>query len=173
MTDILNVFEYNQHFVAMMNVINAARINPPEGGHKHHIVPRCWFKKYNLQIDNSKDNLVLLSEDDHLKVHKLAALCIKGADMHCKMAYSVHRLHGSFRGMHHTEETKKKISNNNARYWKGKVPPAAIANKGRKFTEEHRRKLSEAAKHRKGVLSHTNKGMTWKLIDGKRVYSGK
>lgn len=36
------VFEYNQHFVAMMNIINAARLNTPKEGHKHHIIPKCW-----------------------------------------------------------------------------------------------------------------------------------
>ena len=54
--DLSNVFEYNQHFVAMMNVINTARLNAPESGHKHHIVPKCWFKLHNLPVDNSKDN---------------------------------------------------------------------------------------------------------------------
>lgn len=33
--NVCEVFEYNQHFVAMMNVINAARLNPPESGHNH------------------------------------------------------------------------------------------------------------------------------------------
>lgn len=42
MNNILEVFEYNQHFVAMMNVINSARLNPPNKGHKHHIIPKCW-----------------------------------------------------------------------------------------------------------------------------------
>ena len=67
---ITQVFEYNQHFVAMMNIINAARLNPPSKGHKHHIIPRCWFKMNNLPVDNSKDNLVLLSYEDHVKAHK-------------------------------------------------------------------------------------------------------
>lgn len=34
MNNILEVFEYNQHFVAMMNIINAARLNPPESCQK-------------------------------------------------------------------------------------------------------------------------------------------
>lgn len=58
--NILDVFTYNQYFVAMMNIINAARLNPPESGHKHHIIPRCWFKMMKLQVDNSKTNLVML-----------------------------------------------------------------------------------------------------------------
>lgn len=44
MIDILEVFEYNQHFVAMMNIINSARLCNNKVGHKHHIIPRSWFK---------------------------------------------------------------------------------------------------------------------------------
>lgn len=39
-------------------------------------------------------------------------------------------------GLHPSEETKKKISENNARYWKGK-----------QFSEEHKQKLSENHSH--------------------------
>lgn len=158
--NLLDIYEYNQHFVAMMNIINNSRINNNTEGHKHHIIPKCWFKKHNIEIDNSETNTVYLLEEDHCRVHKLAALCIIGADMRSAMAFAVHRLHGSFRGMHHTKEARLKISKNNARVWKGKVPPAALMNKGRIFTEEHRKKLAEA-----------HLGRTWKVIDGKRVFS--
>ena len=160
MTNILNAYIYNQHFVAMMNIINKARLNPPTKGHNHHIIPKCWFKLHNLPVDNSKDNLVLLTEEDHQKVHRLCVLCVKDEPMKSKMIFAVHRLHGSMSGLHHTEDTKKKISTHNARYWKGKVPPASLANKGRILTEEHRTKLSEA-----------HKGKSWKLVNGKRVYT--
>lgn len=161
MANMLDVYEYNQHFVAMMNIINAARLNPPKEGHKHHIVPKCWYRLHNIPVDNSDDNLVLLTYEDHIKVHKLAILCAATIEMKYKMGFAVKRLlKGHFSGMHHTEESKKKISANNAHYWKGKVPPAALANKGRIFTEEHRRKLAEA-----------HLGRTWKVVDGKRVFS--
>jgi len=42
-------------------------------------------------------------------------------------------------------ERRKKISINNARFWLGKVG----ANKGKKFSEEHRRKISESQKGKK------------------------
>ena len=136
MANILDVFEYNQHFVAMMNIINRARLNPPIKGHKHHIVPKCWFKKNELNVDNSKDNLVLLTPEDHQKVHKLTVMCIIGSDMKSKMGFAVHRLHGSMTGMHHTEETKLKLSK---------------AQKGRIVSEETKRKISEAQKGEKNI----------------------
>ena len=128
----LKCFKYNQHFVAMMNIINSARLNPPKEGHKHHIVPRCWFKMNNLPIDNSKDNLVLLSYEDHIKVHKLSILCASTPEMKSKMSFAVHRLlKGNFCGMHHTEESKRKN---------------AEKHKGKHHTEETRRKMSETHK---------------------------
>lgn len=133
--NILEVFEYNQHFVAMMNIINSARLNPPESGHKHHIIPRCFFKMNNLNVDNSDENLVLLSKEQHCKVHKLMSLCAK--DEHLKR-YMV--LAAQFMGLPATslkytptEETRRKISE---------------AHKGLHLSEEHRRKISEANKGR-------------------------
>lgn len=148
MNNILEVFEYNQHFVAMMNVINNARLNPPNKGHKHHIIPKCWFKMNNLPVDNSKDNLVLLTLEDHIKVHKLASLC--SVDTHIKYAMlssvgmltrgerplgikpsesikdkirkTVHEYYDSHKELH-SERTKKgmaSVDRDKLAYWKGK-----------------------------------------------------
>lgn len=141
---ITQVFEYNQHFVAMMNIINSAKLNPPSKGHNHHIIPRCWFKKNNLQVDNSKDNLVLLTPEDHAKVHKLAYLCSKNeikaslrfAYYMTNNIYKEMDLLGSnnpFYGKHHSDESKALISQ--------RCKEA--------FTEERRKKLSESKKGRK------------------------
>ena len=144
-------FRYNQHFVAMMNIINSARLNPPESGHKHHIIPKCWFRMNNLPVDNSKDNLVLLSYEDHIKVHKLAILCSDTKEMASKMGYAVHRLlKGQFKGIHHTEETKQKMSE---------------THKGRTFSDESRRKMSEAAKNK--VLSEEHRRKISEATRGK------
>lgn len=188
-----NVFEYNQHFVAMMNIINAARLNPPKEGHKHHIIPRCWFKMNNLPVDNSKDNLVLLSYEDHVKVHKLAYLCAMTSKFKGKMAYAYLRLtqgeivaNGAFVGEQNSrygrpldKEHSRKISEahkgkhlskehieNVSAALKGKVP----WNKGNRLSEEHRSNLSKA---HKGKNNTWLKGKTWKLVDGKRIWAPK
>ena len=36
---------------------------------KHHILQRNYFKKSNLPVDNSPDNLITLSYCDHCKAH--------------------------------------------------------------------------------------------------------
>lgn len=179
---LLDVFEYNQHFVAMMNIINMARLNPPKEGHKHHIIPKCWFKMNGLNVDNSKDNLVLLSYEDHIKVHKLAYMCALTSKFKGKMAYAYHRLtkgqivangcfngeNNPFYGKHHSEEVRNKMSE---------------SHKGITFSAETRRKLSEANKGRPHtfIMSEENKeknryrykNKTWKVINGKRVWLSK
>ena len=154
------VFVYNQHFVAMMNVINVARLNPPKEGHKHHIVPRCWFKMNNFPIDNSESNLVLLSYEDHIKVHKLSILCAATPELKSKMGFAVHSLlKGNFSGMHHTIETRRKLSESH----KGKHlseetrRKMSEARKGNHHSEETRRKMSEAKKGQPKSEEHKRK----------------
>ena len=165
--NILEVFEYNQHFVAMMNIINFAKLNPPKEGHKHHIIPRCWFKMNNLPVDNSKDNLVLLTYEDHVNVHKLAYLCALTSKFKGKMAYAYHRLtqgevvangafageHNSNYGKHHklTDEARQRISiamrnyiDSHPEYIEG----CRKRSTGRKYSEESRLKKSKSLKGR-------------------------
>ena len=138
---ITKVFEYNQHFVAMMNIINAARLNPPAKGHNHHIIPRCWFKLHNIDIDNSDDNLVLLTYEDHCKVHKLMTLCAKDEDLCKRFKFAYNRVcHCSVLGLKHTNESKAKMSYS-ARHRKSQY-------KGYHLSEERRKQISESMKGR-------------------------
>ena len=135
--NVLEVFEYNQHFVAMMNIINMTRLNPPENGHKHHIIPRCWYKMNGLEVDNSKSNLILLSYEDHCKVHKLMSMCSITEELRHKMICAYNMLmKGTALGISykHTQDTKNKMSESH----KGK--------KRKPFSDETRRKMSEARK---------------------------
>lgn len=43
--------------------------------HKHHIIPRCWFKLNNLTVDDSLSNLVRLPTRDHFLAHYYLCLC--------------------------------------------------------------------------------------------------
>ena len=187
------VYEYNQHFVSMLNIINAARLHPPENGHKHHIIPKCWFKHNNLEVDNSENNVILLSYEDHAKVHKLAYLCAKTTHMRSAMSLAAHRLDKEVtgcpyiftaehrqklsiksKGRHLTEETKKKLSEahkGKPSYWKGKH-----------LTEEAKKKISlnngSRSKEARERVSKQFKGKSnphrvhahWKLVDGRRVW---
>lgn len=193
MINILEVFEYNQHFVAMMNIINNARLNNIIDGHKHHIIPKCWFKWNNLPIDNSNTNLVKLTYEDHCKVHKLAYLCAKTTKMRSAMALAAHRLDKEIigcpyifteehrmriseanKGRKHSDEAKQHMSEGHKGipgYWKGKH-----------LTEEAKRKISlnnasrtkeareRVSKQFKGKPNPHKVHAHWKLINGRRVW---
>ena len=216
--NILDVFEYNQHFVAMMNIINMARLNPPESGDKHHIIPRCWFTMNNLPIDNSDENLVLLNKEQHGKVHKLMSLCAKDEQLKRNMVIAAHlmglpttslkytptdetrkKMSEAHKGLHLSEEHRRKISESKKGHTVTvetlrKMSEALSGNKNPMYRKKHseisRIKMSEAKKGKKswnkGIhmsdeakkkLSETNKGkrkgMTWKLVDGHRVWYNK
>ena len=86
----------------------------------------------------------------------------------CMLKFVTKSEHRSLHNIHQSKETRKKKSE---------------ALKNRQFSEESRKKMSESNKGRipwnKGIarseetrkkISEKLKGMTWKLIDGKRVY---
>jgi len=136
---IYEVFNQNsKYYRQMMDVIVAAKVNPPKQGQVHHIVPRCWFKHYNLEIDNSISNTVLLTWEDHKLVHNLAYKCAKDKWFKSKLAYACHMFGDMEPKYNLSEETKRKISE----ALKGK--PSGM--KGKRATEETKRKQSEAHK---------------------------
>lgn len=152
-----DMFEFNQHFCMMLNIINAARLNPPAYGEQHHIIPRSYFKANGLEIDNSERNLVLLTREDHRKVHILAAKCAQKpyvAAMNRARAWmSADRPdftgeNNPFYGKTFTEEQKRR----RLETYKKHVADGTIHawNKGKHgiYSDETRRKLSEAMKRR-------------------------
>ncbi len=44
---------------------------------KHHIIQRAYYKQYNLPLNNSKANLVVLTHHDHCLAHYYLCLCTK------------------------------------------------------------------------------------------------
>lgn len=128
------------------------------GRNLHHKFPRSFSKKLGEPIDNDKDNLISLSLADHFLVHyyyyKLAK---KGYRQSMATAFtfmakkSIKYMSPDTAEMiakdyeealniehHQSEETRRKISEAN----KGK----SSWSKGKKFSEEHCRKISEALK---------------------------
>lgn len=134
---ILDCFEYNQHFVAMLNIINSSKLNPPKEGHKHHIIPKSWFKMNGLEVDNSEENLVLLSKENHAKVHKLAMFCVKNNTMKAKMYFA-----SSMLGLTPKYKIKYKQSQESIEKMREKL-------KGRKLSQETIEKMREKLKGRK------------------------
>lgn len=144
---ILKCFEYNQHFVAMMNIINLARIENKEGKfERHHIIPRCFFKAMNIDVDNSNSNLVNLTREQHAKVHKLAMMCAKDiVKLQLSVAASIMThtkccigVSPKNKGVKMTSEQIQKLKENHADVSGEKNPFY-----GRKHSEETRKLISE------------------------------
>lgn len=154
---VMQCFKYNQHFVAMMNIINLAKIQNVNGKfEKHHIVPRCWYKINNMTVDNSSTNLVNLTKEQHAKVHKLIPLCcddkISGRMNRCKALMT-----GS-RNLGIKQDTT--WIKNHADALRGKKQKS-------KRTPEHCKKLSESIKQKyndpefRRMNSERQKGHKW------------
>jgi hypothetical protein len=54
---------------------NTRTLKVPRITHKHHIVPRSWFKLMNYEIDDSLTNLVNLPTREHFLAHYYMCLC--------------------------------------------------------------------------------------------------
>lgn len=132
---ITDVFDIeSEYYKEMMNIIIYSKLNKPEKGDIHHIIPKCYYKHYNMEIDNSISNTVLLTWENHKKVHNLAYKCAKHFWLKNKLACACYRF-GDTEPKHiMTEETKRKLSE---------------AHKGRKLSEEHKKKISESNKGEK------------------------
>ena len=74
-----------------------------------------------------------------------------------KPAYNILPVAGSNLGYHHTEQTKQKISNSTKGVKKSESHAKHIreGQKSRVLSEEHKAKLSQAAKHRKSQSHHS------------------
>lgn len=75
----LNIFEDNQYLDCYINLIEQNKQTKKEQFKTaiHHIIPKAYFKKMNLPVDNSKDNLVNLLHKDHALAHYYIALATK------------------------------------------------------------------------------------------------
>ncbi|WP_300924750.1 NUMOD3 domain-containing DNA-binding protein [uncultured Clostridium sp.] len=180
----LKIFDDNNYLDKYIELIESNRETKKEKfkTQKHHIIPRCYFKHENLEIDNSSDNLVNLLYKDHALAHYYLSLCCKGvfkyaneyALLHLinyktfpaddytfiktldkyQSVYESYILHDRINhlGKKLSEETKKKIS---------------LSSKGRKLSEETRKKMSDANIGK--VVSDATKNKLSLINKGKRL----
>lgn len=140
----------------------------------HHKFPRSFSKKDEVDVDNDEDNLVSLSLADHFRVHFYLWKCSKkGYRQMMALAFTLMRKKVV---VYATDETIEQIARDYENAMKDASEVMSKAKKGKKRSEETRRKMSDAMKGRKfseehkKKISESEKGKHWKIIDGKRVW---
>jgi hypothetical protein len=63
---------------------------------KHHKIPKCYYRKNKLNVDNSEENIVNLSYKDHILAHYYLALCAKGGWFKYKCEHAFLQMTGEY-----------------------------------------------------------------------------
>lgn len=73
----MGIFENNQYLEAYCNLIERNKNTPkiPFQTQQHHIFPRFLYKDTNVELDNTRFNLVNLEYKDHILAHYYLCLC--------------------------------------------------------------------------------------------------
>lgn len=78
----LNLFIENEYFIKYVQLMSLNKLTIPQKfvTQKHHIIPKYYFKKNNLVVDNSKNNIVNLQYKDHVLAHYFLINCCSNED---------------------------------------------------------------------------------------------
>lgn len=122
---------YQKHYELLIESRKNRILNENEYYEEHHIIPKC------LGGSNEKDNLVKLTAREHFIAHQLLWLATKNLKL--AAAFIAMRWHQKLRNLNSKqfEQIRKVIALR-----------CSIMFKGRIFTEEHKRKISESQRKR-------------------------
>ena len=73
----LKLFIDNEYLIKYCRLIeqNTTTNNLPGRTNRHHIIPKSWFKINELEVDNTRSNLVTLDYRNHVLAHYYLCLC--------------------------------------------------------------------------------------------------
>ena len=63
-----------KHMIQVINELRQ-RVSNTEKMTQHHIIPRCFYEYKNLKCDNSQNNLIYVTQEEHLFLHSCAVAC--------------------------------------------------------------------------------------------------
>lgn len=129
----------------------------------HHKFPRSFSKKDGVDIDNDEDNLVSLSLADHFRVHFYLWKCAKKGyrGMMAKAFVFMRKK----MVVYASDETIEQLAKDYETAMKDAAEAISKANKGKKLSEETKKKLSEANKGKQAW----NKGKTFSEETKRRI----
>ena len=113
----------------------------------HHKFPRSFSKKDGAEIDNDDDNLVSISLADHFRVHYYLWKCAKKGyrGMMAKAFVFMRKKAVAYA----TDETIEQLAKDYEEAMKEASEQHSKTMKGRRHSEEHKKKISEAEKGRR------------------------
>lgn len=115
----------------------------------HHIVPRAYFKEKQISIDDSENNIVILTFSDHVLAHYYMVMCIKESRLRYKMLCALIFLHGNIQNIENVNESL--ITQNIQKIYSDKKAATAkyrTGSKNKPMSEIGRKNISEAQKGR-------------------------
>jgi len=169
----LNVVKDNKYLDEYCKLIESNKNTKREKfkTQKHHIIPRYYYRINNIDLDNSKENVVNLLYKDHFVAHLLLAMC-SNSDLYCynnfiALSYmskkvtiknldylqseyeqcrerceSYNPMYNDIHKKHHDEVMRKKETRDKiSSTMKRKVQERSL------FTKEHRKNLTESMKN--------------------------
>lgn len=159
-------------------------LNVPKGYVLHHKDPNMQYVDIERYIQWNPEDLEIMSQSDHAKLHKLGKEPWNKGKTNCYSEETLKKMSEAQKGKIMTDEQKKKCSESHKGLVKSEehrkhLSEALKGNqngKGHIHTEEARKKMSE---NRKGILvseeakekmRQAKLGKHWKLVGGKRIW---
>ena len=169
-----NCFKDNEYFEEYIKLIIANEFTQKEAfkTNKHHIIPQCYYTNLNIEVDNSKENIVNLLYKYHILAHYYLSLCTVGR-LKYQMASAFFKLL-SRKYMYEKFNPKdldkyQEVYENNRRYM-----AEVVRNIERKpLSEETKKRLSKALKGKAGYRDDYNKKKQSDRMKGNTYRRGK
>ena len=144
--------EYYRKYIELIDYAKSEEYELQEYYEKHHIVPRSFYEKKHMSIDNSDDNLVALNLADHFMAHwYITKCCVQ--KMKRSMEYAVVLMSNMVNCKTNREDTAiaKAVAFALSKVDKMKIPMSEEQRRkisealiGTTLSEEHKKKISEA-----------------------------
>ena len=65
------------NFILQKEHLEFSKRTTGRGGHRHHIIPQFYYKSRNIKVDNSEQNIIMLSFYEHILIHYYSLCCCK------------------------------------------------------------------------------------------------
>lgn len=142
----LDVIEDNEYLDKYCELIEANKETEHIKGktHKHHVIPKSYYKINNIDVNNTEDNLVNLLFKDHILAHYYLVLCSNNLDF--KYANELAFSYLTNNDKYPIKDNEKDILTSLPYYQKLYEEGCQIRarkNTGKKRTEETKQKMSE------------------------------